>query len=106
MQTRYLTLATPFPLLYGAYFTGSSNGFFSTGNSDALVGMGVVDFAGSAVVHMTGGSSALYATFILGARRGRFYKPDGTPRSKPGLTKGHSTALQMLGTMILWFGCK
>lgn len=87
-------------------FPGSENGLFSSRNSNAVIGSGMVDFGGSGVVHMTGGSTALYATWILGARRGRFHNIDGTLRKTPGLTKGHSTALQMLGTMILWFGCK
>lgn len=64
----------------------------------------MVDFSGSGVIHLTGGITALYATYILGARRGRFYDGKGNMLSKPGLTKGHSTALQMLGTMVLWFG--
>ena len=64
----------------------------------------MVDFAGSGVVHMTGGSVALYASLILGPRQGRFHDRDGNPLRKPGLTKGNSTALQMLGTLMLWFG--
>jgi len=66
--------------------------------------MGVVDFAGSAVVHMTAGFTALYAAVILGPRQGRFYDKNGNPKEKPGLMKGHSMSLQLLGTMILWFG--
>ena len=46
----------------------------------------------------------MYASYILGARRGRFKDSNGNKLPEPGLTKGHSTALQMLGTMILWFG--
>lgn len=80
------------------------NGYLSTANSDPLIGMGVVDFAGSAVVHMAGGSTALYATLILGPRQGRFYDADGNEKATPGLSKGQSVALQLLGTMILWFG--
>ena len=64
----------------------------------------MVDFAGSGVVHITGGSTALYATIILGARQGRFHDRNGKKLEKPGLTKGHSVALQMLGTFILFFG--
>ena len=75
----------------------------STGNSNSLVGMGAVDFAGSCVVHMTGGFAALFATVIVGPRQGRFYDADGNLKKTPGLTKGHSTALQVMGTLILWF---
>lgn len=84
-------------------FTGG-NGFLSTATTDTLVGMGVVDFAGCAVVHMSGGFTALFASIILGPRQGRFYNEEGNLKANPGLTKGHSAALQILGTMILWFG--
>jgi ammonium transporter, Amt family len=83
---------------------GSAQGYFSIGNPNALIGIGMVDFAGSGVVHITGGSTALFATIILGARQGRFYDRHGNELTKPGLTKGHSVALQMLGTFILFFG--
>jgi ammonium transporter, Amt family len=82
---------------------GSGQGYLSTSNPNPLVGMGMVDFAGSGVVHVTGGMTALYATYILGPRRGRFTDANGKPLARLGLTKGHSTSLQMLGTMILWF---
>lgn len=71
-----------------------------------LLGVGAIDFAGSGVVHLTGGATALVATLILGPRTGRFYDSDGTPCTTPRDFPGHSIALQLLGTMILWFGCK
>jgi Amt family ammonium transporter len=53
-----------------------------------------------------GGVTALLATLVLGPRRGRFYDAQGEPLEIPKPFPGHSVALQMLGTMILWFGCK
>jgi Amt family ammonium transporter len=50
--------------------------------------------------------TALLATSILGPRRGRFYDEDGNVLETPATIKGHSMALQLLGTLILWFGCK
>lgn len=84
-------------------YTGSNQGYFSPSNVNPLIGIGMIDFSGSGVVHVTGGSVALYAAYILGARRGRFHDKDGRLLAVPGLVKGHSMALQMLGTILLWF---
>ena len=67
-------------------------------------GIGVIDFAGSGVVHMTGGVTALIAALVLGPRRGRFYDEDGNPLETPAVWPAHSVALQILGTFLLWFG--
>ncbi|CAM9168527.1 unnamed protein product, partial [Scytosiphon promiscuus] len=66
---------------------------------DLLFGCGVIDFAGSGVVHMTGGVAALCAAIVVGPRLGRFNE-DGTSNSLPQ----QSAVLQSLGTLILWFG--
>jgi ammonium transporter, Amt family len=85
----------------------SRNGFLSVNNpTDAFLGQGAIDFSGSGVVHTTGGIVALYATIILGPRRGRFFDEHGEPIRNPASFRGHSVTLQLLGTMILWFGCK
>ncbi|MGB7860669.1 MAG: ammonium transporter, partial [Acidimicrobiia bacterium] len=60
------------------------------------------DFAGSTVVHATGGWAALMGAIILGPRLGKYGK-DGRPRAIPG----HSIPFVVLGAMILfigWFG--
>ena len=59
---------------------------------------GFSDFAGSTLVHSTGGWAALAGVILLGARRGRFV--DG----KPVTMHGSSLPLATLGTFILWFG--
>lgn len=82
----------------------SPQGFLNAHNLDPLWGVGVIDFAGSSVVHLTGGSIALVATYALGPRRGRFYDNRGRPLETPKVFPGHSAALQMLGAFILWFG--
>lgn len=85
----------------------SSDGFLSAFNSHENYpwrGIGMIDFAGSGVVHMTGGATALIAAIVLGPRRGRFYDEDGNPLETPVSFPAHSTALQVLGTFILWFG--
>jgi len=59
---------------------------------------GMVDFAGSGIVHMTGGVAGLAGAVVLGPRAGRYV--DG----KPVPLHGQSTVLQVLGTFILWMG--
>ena len=60
------------------------------------------DFAGSTIVHMTGGVAAAMGALVLGPRKGK-YAEDGTPRSIPG----HSIPFAILGCFILlvgWYG--
>lgn len=57
------------------------------------------DFAGSGVVHMTGGIAALMGALFLGPRIGR-YAADGSPRAIPG----HNIPFAVLGVFILWVG--
>ncbi|OAT87065.1 ammonium transporter [Desulfotomaculum copahuensis] len=61
--------------------------------------LGMLDFAGSAVVHAVGGWSALAAVLVLGAREGK-YNRDGSVNVLPA----HNMHLAFLGTFILWFG--
>jgi len=61
--------------------------------------MGFFDFAGSTVVHTTGGMAALIGTIILRPREGK-YAIDGKPSAIPA----HSIPLASLGVFILWFG--
>ena len=63
------------------------------------LGNGHVDFAGSSVVHMTGGVTALAGAWILGPRIGKFNK-DGSANAIPG----HNIAYVVMGTLILAFG--
>lgn len=102
-------------LCYSVFLTGfvypvivrsiwSSAGFLTAFRSDPFLDIGMIDFAGSGVVHLTGGITALIAAIILGPRRGRFYDEDGNPLEDPQAFPPHSVSLQVLGTFILWFG--
>jgi Amt family ammonium transporter len=82
----------------------SGNGFLTAFRDDPFRDVGNVDFAGSGVVHMTGGATALVAAIVLGPRKGRFYDEDGNPLETPANFPAHSVALQILGTFVLWFG--
>lgn len=60
------------------------------------------DFAGSALVHMTGGMASVMGAYFLGPRKGK-YGADGKPRAIPG----HSIPFAILGCFILligWYG--
>ncbi|MDB6182148.1 ammonium transporter [Paracoccus fistulariae] len=61
--------------------------------------MGFGDFAGSTLVHATGGFAALAGALVLGARHGK-YRADGRMQPMPG----SNLALATLGTFILWLG--
>mmetsp|Transcript_17183 Transcript_17183/g.43429 ORF Transcript_17183/g.43429 Transcript_17183/m.43429 type:complete len:594 (+) Transcript_17183:15-1796(+) len=71
------------------------------GPSDAIFGSnGVLDFAGSGVVHMVGGVAALTGAIFLKPRIGRFDPETGKPRE----LEGHNKTLMVLGTGVLAFG--
>lgn len=61
--------------------------------------IGFTDFAGSTIVHYTGGVAAFVGAAILGPRIGKFAK-DGKARAIPG----HSMPLGALGVLLLFFG--
>ncbi len=64
-----------------------------------LASFGMWDFAGSTVVHSTGGWLALAGAAVLGPRLGKYDK-DG--KARPIL--GHNMPMAALGVFILWFG--
>lgn len=98
-------------LIYSSFLTGfvypvvshwfwSGDGWASpTRTSDLLFGTGVIDFAGSGVVHMVGGIAGLWGAFIEGPRIGRFGH-----QGRSITLRGHSASLVVLGTFLLWFG--
>ncbi|KAJ4731299.1 Ammonium transporter [Rhynchospora pubera] len=98
-------------LIYSAFLTGfvypivshwfwSADGWANAGRNTSewlLFNSGVIDFAGSGVVHMVGGVAGLWGALIEGPRRGRF----GDNRVD---IRGHNASLVVLGTFLLWFG--
>ena len=57
------------------------------------------DFAGSGIVHLTGGVAAFMGARALGPRIGK-YDQDGKPRAIPG----HNIVFTVIGVFILWLG--
>jgi len=94
----FLISAWVYPVV--VHWVWSPNGWLSAFNTKApLFGSGMIDFAGSAVVHMVGGLSGLVGAVLVGPRLGRF-DSNGQPVDMPG----HSATLVVLGTCLLWFG--
>jgi ammonium transporter, Amt family len=83
--------------LFGNWVWGA--GWLSQLGVNFGLGHGHVDFAGSSVVHMVGGVSALAGALVLGPRLGKFTK-DGRPVAIPG----HHIPMAIVGTFILAFG--
>lgn len=92
----FVVAALIYPV-YGNWVWGG--GFLAGLGTNFGLGHGTVDFAGSSVVHMTGGVMAFVLARKVGPRIGKF-APDGTPRPIPG----HNLPLVVLGTFILAFG--
>ena len=67
-----------------------------------LAQMGFVDFAGSAVIHMVGGITAIIGAALLGPRIGKYTK-DKEGNVTVHAFPGHSLTLGALGCFILWF---
>jgi ammonium transporter, Amt family len=83
--------------LYGNWVWGG--GWLAAMGTNWGLGHGHVDFAGSSVVHMTGGLTALAGAIVLGPRAGKFRR-DGTTSAIPG----HNLPMTVVGTLVLAFG--
>ncbi|NTU90610.1 MAG: ammonium transporter [Chlorobiaceae bacterium] len=92
-----LFLGTIIYPLYGNWVWGG--GWLATLGTNFGLGHGHVDFAGSSVVHMTGGVLALVGAIIIGPRIGKYNK-DGSPNAIPG----HNIPMAIVGAFILAFG--
>jgi len=98
----YTTIITGFIYPVVVHWVWCDGGFLSggfTGDKDKTWAGGCIDFAGSGVVHMTGGVAALCGAFVIGPRAGRF---DESGKVMP--IPGQSTPFQVVGTFILWMG--
>jgi Amt family ammonium transporter len=83
--------------VYGNWVWGG--GWLSQLGVNFHLGHGHVDFAGSSVVHLTGGVIAAVGAWIIGPRIGKYNK-DKSPNAIPA----HSIPMAVIGTFILAFG--
>ena len=91
-----LIAAVIYPL-YANWVWGG--GWLSMLGKNFGLGHGHVDFAGSSVVHLTGGVMALVGAKLIGARVGK-YTEDGKVNAIPA----HNIPMVVTGTLILAFG--
>jgi Amt family ammonium transporter len=97
----YSVLITGFIYPVVVHWVWDGEGWISAFSADTFKG-GMIDFAGSGVVHMVGGIAALVGAIAVGPRKGRFESD-----SSGQMFNAHSAPLQVLGTFILfvgWFG--
>ncbi|AJY75828.1 ammonium transporter [Paenibacillus beijingensis] len=64
-----------------------------------IASLGMIDFAGSAVIHALGGFAALASAIFIGPRIGKF-SPDG----KVNIVPPSNLPLASVGAFVLWFG--
>jgi len=83
--------------LYGNWVWGG--GWLAQLGVNFGLGHGHVDFAGSSVVHMTGGLAGLAGALVLGPRIGKFRRDRAI-----GALPGHNLPMAVVGTLILAFG--
>jgi Amt family ammonium transporter len=83
--------------IYGNWVWGG--GWLADLGTNFGLGHGHVDFAGSSVVHMTGGVLAIVGAAMIGPRLGKYNK-DGSANAIPG----HNIPMAIIGTFILAFG--
>jgi ammonium transporter len=83
--------------VYGNWVWGG--GWLAQLGTNFHLGHGHVDFAGSSVVHLTGGVIALVGAWMIGPRIGKYNK-DKSPNAIPP----HNIPMAVIGTFILAFG--
>ena len=72
-----------------------------------LGNLGMIDFAGSTVVHSVGGWAGLAGAIVLGAREGKYVKSGANGKRGNVMVnaiQGHNMPLAALGVFLLWFG--
>ncbi|KAL3517754.1 hypothetical protein ACH5RR_020343 [Cinchona calisaya] len=95
----YSSVLTGFVYPVVSHWFWSADGWASPAAQTLLFGSGVVDFAGSGVVHMVGGIAGLWGALVVGPRIGKF-----DHSGKSVTMRGHSGTLVVLGTFLLWCG--
>jgi len=88
------------------YWCWSSNGWLSPYSQHPRPFGGLMDFAGSGVVHMVGGFSGIVGAMFLGNRPNRFLSDDfkKSKDKQQSCIFGDNFLYHVCGTLFLWFG--
>ena len=111
----YSCVITSFIYPVVVHWVWSADGFMCNWHADVATeplipkSVNLIDFAGSGVVHLTGGICALVGAIFTGPRIGRFPDKRGcgcfTPDSDKVIKhEPHNRVFASLGVLILWFG--
>lgn len=97
----YSTLMAAFIYPVVAHSVWNSKGFLSSYNVAPFLGVGVVDFTGSLVIHVTGGMTALIAAKILGPRKGRFYFVTSSDGKEKRVANNFSNSIELKASVCM-----
>jgi len=86
-------------IIYPIFGHWAWHGLLDQVSDGFLIDLGFIDFAGSTVVHSTGGWAALAILLIIGPRTGRFDE-NGQPQQIPA----SNLPLAAFGVLLLWVG--
>ena len=111
----YTVLVTSWVYPCVAHWVWDRHGWLSPQNKDiSAISGGVIDFAGSGVVHIVGGWSGLVGAYLLGPRLGRFRKKDDSESNSELNSNfnrlehehkfGNNVSYQVMGMFFLWVG--
>merc|ERR1712072_721608 len=99
----YIVIMTTIIYPMVAHWGWSGSGLLGYTNDDGdsvsfIGGPAYMDFAGSGLVHLTGGMGALLGSIFVGARKGRF------DENSADSFEAHNVPFCVIGTLFLWFG--
>ena len=103
-RTRFISYCIYSAMISLVVYPIEAGWVWGLGDNAWLTSMGFVDFAGSAAIHMVGGTAALIGAIYEGARIGKYERDENGKVIKVNAIQGHSLTLGALGCFILWFG--
>ncbi|GBG82872.1 hypothetical protein CBR_g36398 [Chara braunii] len=102
----YVSFLTGFVYPVVSHWVWAPSGWISPFKINPFLGVGMVDFAGSSVVHLTGGIAGFWGSWIEGERlavKEKRERKQGKGLSLPEPEEQKNDTLLVLGTCLLWF---